>query len=65
MDTVLESLMEIFDEFHSQKSKMDGLRGMRENIKQGWRAGGTTPPGYKIEKTVVVGRQLLCPVGDN
>ena len=57
MDTVLESLMEIFDEFHSQKSKMDGLRGMRENIKQGWRAGGTTPPGYRIEKTIVGTRE--------
>jgi len=53
MDTVLESLMEIFDEFHSQKSKMDGLRGMRENVNQGWRAGGQAPVGYKLEKTVV------------
>jgi len=53
MDSVLESLMEIFDEFHSQKSKMDGLRGMRENVNQGWRAGGQAPIGYKLEKTVV------------
>jgi len=53
MDSVLESLMEIFDEFHSQKSKMDGLRGMRENVNQGWRAGGQAPVGYKLDKTVV------------
>ena len=53
MDSVLESLMEIFDEFHSQKSKMDGLRGMRENVNQGWRAGGQAPVGYKLEKTIV------------
>jgi len=53
MDSILESLMEIFDEFHSQKSKMDGLRGMRENVNQGWRAGGQAPIGYKLEKTVV------------
>ena len=53
MDTVLESLMEIFDEFHSQKSKMDGLRGMRENVLKGWRSGGSAPIGYKLEKTVV------------
>ncbi|RMH45868.1 MAG: recombinase family protein, partial [Gammaproteobacteria bacterium] len=53
MDSVLESLMEIFDEFHSQKSKMDGLRGMRENVQQGWRAGGRAPIGYKLEKIVV------------
>ncbi|GAV21145.1 hypothetical protein MMIC_P2125 [Mariprofundus micogutta] len=56
MDSVLESLMEIFDEFHSQKSKMDGLRGMRENVQQGWRAGGRAPVGYCLEKTVVGSR---------
>ncbi len=53
MDSVLESLMEIFDEFHSQKSKMDGLRGMRENVLKGWRAGGSAPIGYRLEKTIV------------
>ena len=53
LDPIVESLMEIFDEFHSQKSKMDGLRGMRENIKQGYRAGGQAPAGYKLEKHVV------------
>ena len=53
MDSVLESLMEIFDEFHSQKSKMDGLRGMRENVVKGWRAGGRAPIGYRLCKTVV------------
>ena len=50
---VVESLMEIFDEFHSQKSKMDGLRGMRENIKQGWRAGGRAILGYRLTNQVV------------
>ncbi len=53
MDSVLESLMEIFDEFHSHKSKMDGLRGMRENVKKGWRAGGRAPTGYRLSRTVV------------
>ena len=53
LDPVVESLMEIFDEFHSQKSKMDGLRGMRENIKQGWRAGGKAILGYQLDKHVV------------
>lgn len=57
LDPVVESLMEIFDEFHSQKSKMDGLRGMRENIKQGWRAGGRAILGYKLEKHVVGTRE--------
>jgi len=53
LDPIIESLMEAFDEFHSQKSKMDGLRGMRENIKQGWRAGGKAILGYKLDKHVV------------
>ncbi len=53
LDPIIESLMEAFDEFHSQKSKIDGLRGMRENIKQGWRAGGRAILGYKLDKRVV------------
>ena len=53
LDPIIESLMEAFDEFHSQKSKIDGLRGMRENIKQGWRAGGRAILGYKLDKHVV------------
>ena len=53
LDPIIESLMEAFDEFHSQKSKIDGLRGMRENIKQGWRAGGRAILGYKLDKQVV------------
>lgn len=56
MDAVLESLMEVFDEFHSQKSKADGLRGMRENINQGFRAGGSAPYGYRLEKQIVGAR---------
>ncbi len=59
LDPVVESLMEIFDEFHSQKSKMDGLRGMRENVKQGWRAGGRAVYGYKLDKQVVGTREGL------
>ncbi|MEQ3697739.1 MAG: recombinase family protein [Pseudomonadales bacterium] len=59
LDPVIESIMEIFDEFHSQKSKMDGLRGMRENILQGWRAGGRAPIGYQLVKHVVGTRDGL------
>ena len=36
---------------------MDGLRGMRENIKQGYRAGGKAPVGYKPEKEVAGTRE--------
>ena len=55
LDPIIESLMEAFDEFHSQKSKMDGLRGMRENIEQGWRAGGKAIHGYKLVPVRKVG----------
>src|SRR5699024_8044022 len=57
LDSVLESLVEVFDEFHSQKSKADGLRGMRENINQGFRAGGSAPYGYRLDKEVVSFRE--------
>ncbi|HNP64252.1 MAG TPA: recombinase family protein [Woeseiaceae bacterium] len=57
LDPIIESLMEAFDEFHSQKSKIDGLRGMRENIKQGWRAGGKAILGYKLDKQIVGSRE--------
>lgn len=53
LDPIIESLMEAFDEFHSQKSKIDGLRGMRENIEQGWRAGGRAILGYQLDKHIV------------
>jgi site-specific DNA recombinase len=53
LDPIIESLMEAFDEFHSQKSKMDGLRGMAENIRQGWRAGGRPILGYQLERHIV------------
>lgn len=56
MDPVMESLMEIFDEFHSQKSKHDGLRGMKENVMRGFRAGGPASIGYQLEKEVVAMR---------
>ena len=56
LDPIIESLMEAFDEFHSQKSKVDGLRGMKENINQGWRAGGRAILGYKLDQHVVGSR---------
>ncbi|MDP7384740.1 MAG: recombinase family protein, partial [Nitrospinota bacterium] len=48
VDTIIEGVFEVFDEFHSQKSKADGLRGMRQNAKQGYRAGGSAPYGYRL-----------------
>ncbi len=48
LDGIIEGVFEVFDEFHSMKSKADGLRGMRQNAKKGYRAGGSAPYGYRL-----------------
>ena len=49
-DMVIVGVMEVFDELHSLMSKEKGLAGMAENVRQGYRAGGRAPKGYKLEK---------------
>jgi DNA invertase Pin-like site-specific DNA recombinase len=46
---VLEAVFEAFDEVHSLLSKEKGLAGMAENVKQGYRAGGRAPRGYRLK----------------
>ena len=41
--------LQAMDEFHSMISRQKGLAGMRENVHQGWRAGGRAPFGYRLE----------------
>lgn len=48
-EIVLDSMLEAMDEVHSLMSKQKGLAGMAENVRQGWRAGGRAPTGYKLE----------------
>jgi site-specific DNA recombinase len=36
------------DEYHSLISKAKGLAGMKENVRQGYRAGGRAPRGYRL-----------------
>ena len=50
-DMILKGVFRVFDEFHSLMSRQKGLAGMRENIQQGWRAGGRPPRGYNLEHT--------------
>lgn len=50
-DMVLVGVMEVFDELHSLMSKEKGLAGMAENVRQGYRAGGRAPRGYKLDYT--------------
>ena len=50
MDKVLESIVSSFDYFHSQMSKAKGVASMKQNVRQGYRAGGRAPYGYKLEQ---------------
>lgn len=48
-NVLLEAVFEAFDEVHSLMSKEKGLAGMAENIRQGFRAGGRAPRGYRLK----------------
>jgi site-specific DNA recombinase len=48
-EMLLRSILQAFDEWHSMHSKAKGLAGMAENVRQGWRAGGRAPRGYRLE----------------
>lgn len=50
-DMVLRSVLQAFDEYHSLISRAKGLAGMAENVRQGWRAGGRAPRGYRLDYT--------------
>lgn len=49
MDVVIRAVMQSFDELHSLMSREKGVAGMAENVRQGWRAGGRAPTGYRLE----------------
>jgi site-specific DNA recombinase len=51
---LLKSLMMGIDQWHSLTSKRKGLAGMAENVRQGFRAGGRAPRGYRLT-TVATG----------
>ncbi len=44
---LVRSMLTAMDEVHSLMSREKGLAGMRENVLQGWRAGGRAPWGYR------------------
>ncbi|MBV5310812.1 recombinase family protein [Chromatium okenii] len=48
---LLRSILQAMDEWHSLTSKAKGLAGMAESVRQGWRAGGQAPRGYRLEHT--------------
>lgn len=47
---ILQSVFEAMDQVHSMLSREKGLAGMRENVHQGYRAGGRAPWGYDLER---------------
>lgn len=49
VEIVVLPLMHAIAELHSHDSKIKGLAGMAENVRQGWRAGGRAPIGYGLE----------------
>lgn len=48
-EVVLDSMLEAMDEVHSLMSREKGLAGMAENVRQGFRAGGRAPFGYRLK----------------
>ena len=50
LDPVFETIMSAFDELHSQQSKVKGVASMKQNIRNGYRAGGRAPYGYRLKK---------------
>ena len=46
---ILPAVLHAMDQVHSFMSKEKGLAGMAENVRQGYRAGGRAPYGYKLQ----------------
>ncbi len=61
-EMVLRSMLQAFDEYHSLISRAKGLAGMAENVRQGWRAGGRAPRGYRLEQHVTGAMRDGAPV---
>lgn len=49
VDVVMLGTVRSFDAYHRIISREKGLAGMRENVRQGFRAGGRAPVGYRLE----------------
>jgi DNA invertase Pin-like site-specific DNA recombinase len=61
-NVLLESVMEAMDEVHSLMSREKGLAGMAENVRQGFRAGGRAPAGYRLVRVPTGGVRDGVPV---
>ena len=50
LDNVMEGILEAFDQMHSDYSRAGAIRGQKQNILNGYRAGGKAPYGYILKK---------------
>lgn len=50
MEVILKSQLQAMDEWHSITSRQKGLAGMAQNVKSGFRAGGSAPFGYRLQR---------------
>ena len=58
LDNVLEGILESFDQMLSDFSKAGAIRGQKQNIRSGYRAGGRAPYGYRLKRHQIgVGRE--------
>ena len=48
MDMMMVQILQAWDQMHSMMSREKGLAGMAENVRQGFRAGGRAPWGYRL-----------------
>lgn len=47
---LLPAILHAIDEVHSYMSREKGLAGMSENVRSGYRSGGSAPYGYQLRK---------------
>jgi site-specific DNA recombinase len=52
VDNMMEGIMEAFDQMHSDMSRAGSIRGQKQNIRNGYRAGGKAPFGYRLKKHI-------------
>ena len=50
LDGFFETIMTAFDQLHSQQSKVRGVASMKQNVLNGYRAGGRPPYGYRLKE---------------
>ena len=53
MDLVIRQIVQSFDTMHSIMSAEGARRGQRENIRRGYKAGGSAPYGYRLSREQV------------